>query len=256
VTPPHVQAPIVLVHGLLGFERLRALHWPIATYFNGIPEVLVAASNRVLIPRLSPTASVAARAAELKVFLDREAPGESVHLIAHSMGGLDSRYMISRLDMAGRVLSLTTLGTPHRGTAFADWGTDNLGPSVRPFLDLFGIPSAAFFDLRRDRCADFNAQTPDAAGVRYFSLAGAFRPDWLSSQWLLPYGIIDGEEGPNDGLVSVESARYGESFGQWDDSNHADLVNWPNPAAQLEGRWHNRASDYLTLVGRLADEGF
>jgi len=39
------------------------------------------------------------------------------------MGGLDSRHAISlRLGLAERVLTLTTLGTPHRGTAFADWG--------------------------------------------------------------------------------------------------------------------------------------
>jgi triacylglycerol lipase len=171
------------------------------------------------------------------------------------MGGLDSRYLISRLDMADRVLTLTTLGTPHRGTSFADWGTDTVGPAVQSFLDLFGIPSQAFYDLRRDRCAAFNAQTPDADGVRYFSVAGAFTPDWLSSAWLLPYGIIQREEGANDGLVSVESARYGERFEQWE-ANHADLVNWPNPAAQALNRWHDRVPDYLALVSRLADDGF
>src|SRR5262249_5187529 len=39
----------------------------------------------------------------------------AVHVFAHSMGGLDARYMISRLGMAKRVLSLTTIATPHRG---------------------------------------------------------------------------------------------------------------------------------------------
>jgi triacylglycerol lipase len=255
MSSPHLQAPIVLVHGLLGFDRLRLLGWPVLTYFNGIAPALEAAGNTVFVPVLSPTAAIAARAAELKAFLDANAPDAPVHLIAHSMGGLDSRYMISRLGMADRVLTLTTLGTPHRGTAFADWGTDNAGPAVRPFLDLFGIPSDAFYDLRRDRCATFNAQTPNADGVRYFSVAGAFTPDWLSSQWLLPYGIIQAQEGANDGLVSVESARYGESCDQWE-ANHADLVNWPNPAAQALGRWHDRAPDYLALVSSLADEGF
>ncbi|HKI38110.1 MAG TPA: hypothetical protein VKA46_40025 [Gemmataceae bacterium] len=253
---PRVQAPLVLVHGILGFDRLRALGWPIATYFNGIREALEAAGNRVFTPSTSPTASVAERAGTLKGFLDANLADGPLHIIAHSMGGLDSRYLISRLGMAGRVLTLTTLGTPHRGTAFADWGTDNLGPAVQPFLDLFGIPAEGFYDLRRDRCAEFNAQTPNAEGVRYFSIAGAFVPDWLSSQWLLPYGIIAREEGPNDGLVSVDSAHYGEQFEQWPDCNHADLVNWPNPAAQLQGRWHDRAPDYLAIVARLAAEGF
>jgi triacylglycerol lipase len=256
MSPPRLQAPIVLVHGILGFDRLQVLGWPILTYFNGIPEALEAAGNRVLVPTTSATGSIADRAAELKAFLGAEAPEGPLHIIAHSMGGLDSRYLISRLGMADRALTLTTLGTPHRGTSFADWGTDNLGAAVRPFLDLFAIPSEGFYDLRRDRCAAFNADTPDAPGVRYFSVAGAFTLDWLTWQWHLPYHIIEQEEGANDGLVSVESARYGERFEQWDDTTHADLVNWPNPAAQAMQRWHDRAPDYLALVSRLADEGY
>jgi triacylglycerol lipase len=93
--------------------------------------------------------------------------------------------LISRLGVAGRVLTLTTLGTPHRGTAF-DWGTENLGAAVGAFPDLFGIPAQAFYDLRCDRCVEFNRETPDADGVRYFSIAGTFVPDWLSAHWLLP----------------------------------------------------------------------
>jgi triacylglycerol lipase len=240
---------------LLGFDRLRLLGWPVLTYFNGIALALEAAGNTVLVPVLAPTASIADRAAQLRAFVAANAPGQPVHLVAHSMGGLDSRYLISCLGMADGVLTLTTLGTPHRGSAFADWGTDNAGPAVQPFLDWFGIPSAAFYDLRRDRCVKFNALAPDAPGVRYFSVAGAFTPDLLAAQWSLPYGIIRAQEGPNDGLVSVESARYGETLDLWE-ANHADLVNWPDPAAQAVHRWRDRVPDYLALVSRLADAGF
>ena len=72
---------------------------------------------------------------------------EPVHLFAHSMGGLDSRYMISQLDMADRVLTLTTIGTPHRGTSFADWGVDRFERIVKPILDIIGMPYQAFYDL-------------------------------------------------------------------------------------------------------------
>ena len=50
------------------------------------------------------------------------------------MGGLDARYMIASLGMEARVLSLTTVGTPHRGTAFADWGMPAFGRLLTPFL--------------------------------------------------------------------------------------------------------------------------
>ena len=105
-TIPKLRSPIVLVHGLFGFGQLKICGRTIASYFARVPEALRAAGNRVLIARLSPTGGVADRAVELKSFLERESPGEPVHLFAHSMGGLDARYMISRLGMADRVLRL------------------------------------------------------------------------------------------------------------------------------------------------------
>jgi hypothetical protein len=56
-------------------------------------------------------------------------------------------------------------------------------------------------------------------------------------------------------LVSADSVYFGEDFQQWDDCNHADLINWPNPARQLEGQQRDRISDYLAIVARLAALG-
>lgn len=250
-----LRAPVVLVHGLLGFDRLRIWGWSVFDYFPGIPEALRAAGNRALVARVSPTAGVADRAAQLKEFLDREVPGEPVHLIGHSMGGLDCRYLIACLGMAARVLTLTTIGTPHRGTAFADWGVRRFERVVKPILDQLGIPRQAFHDLTTASCRRFNEQVVDAPGVRYFSVAGRFEPDWLTPEWQLPYHIVWRAEGPNDGLVSVSSATYGEHCEVWE-GDHASLVNWPNPVAQARGRWRDRVPDYAALVGRLADLGF
>src|SRR5262245_29076854 len=107
-----LRSPILLVHGILGFEKIRMAGVTLADYFPGIPEFLRAAGNHVIVPALSPTGGIADRAAQLKEFLDRAMPTEPVHILAHSMGGLDARYMISRLGMSERVLTLTTLGTP------------------------------------------------------------------------------------------------------------------------------------------------
>ena len=57
---PTLAAPIVLVHGLCGFDRLYAFRRPVKDYFPGIREHLEAAGNRVLVARVSPTAGVAA----------------------------------------------------------------------------------------------------------------------------------------------------------------------------------------------------
>jgi triacylglycerol lipase len=248
---PRLRAPIVLVHGLFGFDRLQVGSWVLAQYFHRIPEALVAGGNRVIVARVKPTAGIAERAAQLQAFLDHELPGESVHIFGHSLGGLDSRYLISRLGQAPRVLSLTTLGTPHRGTSFADWGVGRLGRLMRPLLEYFGLPCAAFYDLTLASCRQFNEETLDAPGVRYFSVAGRFTPTWWSPEWQLPASIVHRSEGPNDAVVSVESARWGESCEVWDDGHHFNLINWHACRPHRD-----RTDDYVRLVRRLADEGF
>jgi triacylglycerol lipase len=251
---PRLRAPIVLVHGLLGFDRLRIGPWVLADYFRGVPEALAAGGNRVLLARLSPTGGIAHRAAQLLAFLDRAAPGEAVHLVGHSMGGLDSRYLIAHLGQAARVLTLTTVGTPHRGSSFADWGIRRLARVFRPVFDFAGLPYQGFYDLTVKHCDEFNRRTPDAPGVRYFSVAGRFRLHWLAAEWQLPARIIERIEGPNDGIVSVASARWGEFLGEWD-GDHLNLVNWPR--AWLPGRRRpDHTHDYIALVRRLVDEGF
>jgi triacylglycerol lipase len=245
----------VLVHGLFGFDKLRVGNWILMNYFPGIPQFLAAGGNRVLVPRLTATAGVKERAAQLKVFLDREMPQEPVHIFAHSMGGLDSRYMISRLGMERRVLSLTTLGTPHRGSAFADWSIRRLARLLKPVFSFLGVPTQGFYDVTTAACKAFNAQVLDVAGVRYFSVAGLHNGSYLTPEWLLSHGIVSREEGPNDGIVSVASATYGESQEIWE-GDHFSLVNWLNPLARQRGLWRDPAPRYAPLVRRLADEGF
>jgi triacylglycerol lipase len=246
-----LRSPIILVHGLLGFDQISVAGQTLATYFRGVAPALQEAGNRVYTACLSPTAGTEKRAAELKQFIDRVSPLEPVHVIAHSLGGLDARYMISRLGMANRVLSLTTLGTPHRGSSFADWGIRVMEWIVRPTLELLQLPYQAFYDLTRDRCERFNADVVDMPEVRYFSVAGEHDGSILSPEWLLPFRVVHFAEGPNDGVVSVASARYGEACEIWP-GDHLSMVNWISCRSQNGDtlpRWEK-------LVGRLHDVGF
>src|SRR5205814_1408651 len=84
-----------------------------------------------------------------------ELPAGPVHVIGHSMGGLDARFMVAKLGMETRVLSLTTVGTPHRGSPFADWGVSRFARLVVPVLRAVGIPHEAFLDLTTDGCPDY-----------------------------------------------------------------------------------------------------
>ena len=49
---PTLDAPIILVHGLCGYDRVVAFGRTLKDYFPGIREQLEAVGNRVLVPRL------------------------------------------------------------------------------------------------------------------------------------------------------------------------------------------------------------
>ncbi len=244
-----LRSAIVLVPGLFGFDELRLGRWRLLSYFPDIPDVLAGAGNRVLVARVSATPGIAARAAQLKEFIDTYLPCQPIHLIAHSMGGLDCRYLISRLGLAEQVHSLTTLGTPHRGTAFADWGIRHFARLLRPLLRHLGIPYQSFYDLTTERCHQFNDQVPDAPQVRYFSVAGQTRLNWRSPQMRLSQAIVAEAEGPNDGLVSVASAAWGEQVEVWN-CDHYGLVNWPGWFLHVRRRWCH-SFEYAAVTGRL-----
>lgn len=250
---PKLDAPIVLVHGLCGYDRLSAFGVTLKDYFPGVPQKLEAVGNRVLIPRLSRTRGVESRAAELKRFIEQSVPdGGPVHLIGHSLGGLDSRFMISKLGMADRVRSLTTVGTPHRGTAFADWGIRRFRRLLQPVFQFLHLSYQAFLDLTTAACSRFNAKVPDAPNVRYFAVAGLCQRELIAPLWRLPAYIVNQVEGPNDGVVSIASATWGEHTDVWT-GDHLNLVNWPNRIARRRGQWETIAPDYGRIVRRIAE---
>src|SRR3712207_3367386 len=110
-----LQNPIVLVHGL----GAKAAYGPI-DYFFGLPARLKQSGNRVFVANLTSWHTIKHRATELKRQIEEAFPDERVNIISHSMGGLDSRYLVSALGFAERVASVTTIGTPNRGTSLSD----------------------------------------------------------------------------------------------------------------------------------------
>lgn len=77
-----------------------------------------------LIITLCRTGSITARAAKLDEQLKLHARGRGVNFLAHSMGGLDCRHLISHIRPKEYApLSLMSIATPHRGSPFMDWCT-------------------------------------------------------------------------------------------------------------------------------------
>jgi triacylglycerol lipase len=251
-----LQSPIVLAHGLLGFARMAVRGITLASYFRAIPSYLEGLGNRVILTKVPGTGSITARAEVLRREIRACAGDAPVHVIAHSMGGLDCRCMVTHLDMARQVLSLTTLGTPHRGTAFADKGVE-FAQSIGAFAWLRRSPidHQAFEDLRTEACARFNAATPDAPHVRYFSVAGNKRRHEMLYALRFSHDVIAPVEGPNDGLVSVKSARWGEFLGEWN-CDHVNMVGWTGPREWLARYSIDVRPFYRTILQRLQGCGF
>ena len=126
--------PIVLAHGIARFDILaevleNKLKLPEGSgtekfqYFKRIKEDLEAKGFSVSHPNVDFAGPVDLRAEQLRDRVNaviQSSGSPKVHIIAHSMGGLDARHMIVDKGMAERVATLTTIGTPHHGSPVAD----------------------------------------------------------------------------------------------------------------------------------------
>jgi len=269
--------PVVFCHGLFGFDVLGPRSVPALTinYWRGIINILQSNGTEVLVTRVPMSASIADRAAALQAQIEEHFDeGQEINLIGHSMGGLDSRYLISRLGMGKeggakvRVRSLTTIATPHRGSSFADYMLDQIiGKERMPFLlnalEKLGIPGggAAFENLTVRSMAKFNEEVPDCEGVHYFSWGAAFQPG-LFNEFRIPHGIIYAKEGANDGLVSVQSSMHGQYQGTLRGVSHLHLIGWVSAAQNAwrdlvgKRRVFEPAAFYLQICEDLAKAGF
>lgn len=259
--------PIVLAHGLMGFDTLKVAGSlvPGVQYWRGIVAAMQANGIEVITASVPPSASIEERALKLGEDIAKRADGRSVNIIAHSMGGLDARYMISQLKPERvEVLSLTTVATPHRGSAFADFMFEEIGPKHLPrlykMLEGAGLGTGAFKQLTTDYMInEFNPKTPDSEKVRYFSYGATVHPRFWSA-FRQPHKIVERMEGPNDGLVSVESSKWGTYKGTLVDVSHLDLINWSSIRvfmSKIKGakRSFNAIAFYLDIADMLAKEG-
>ena len=148
-----------------------------------------------------------------------------VLIFAHSMGGLDARYMIAKLGMADRVAALLTISTPHRGSPYADWTLRQLNRVGLPrLMSWLNIDIQGVQDLTLARCARFNEEVIDVPGVHYFSVSCARPWHKVPPFALLSYRIVAAAEGINDGLVSVKSSTWANHLGTWP-ADHWHAIN-------------------------------
>lgn len=214
--------PILLVHGVF-FRDLK-----LPNYWGRIPKEFEKNGAVIYYGLHDSAASVAdsgeALAKRIKSIVD-ETGCEKLNIIAHSKGGLDSRYAISCCGADKYVASLTTINTPHRGCMFADYLLEKIPKEIQNSIASFynetlsglGDKSpdfmAAVTDLTAKGCAGLNERMPDMPGVRYQSV-GSKLNHARGGQFPLnfTYRLAKRFDGPNDGLVSAESCKWGEDF--------------------------------------------
>jgi triacylglycerol lipase len=253
--------PIVLAHGFMGSETN---FWS----FYRLAPVLRDDGHTVFETSVPPFHSVKVRAEKLAEQVDSvlaDTGADKVNLVAHSMGGLDCRYMVSSLGYDDRVASVTTIATPHDGSRIADvylnlvpGGADRAvdalarlaGGSFSDVADEADV-RAAMHDIAEQNADDFNAQNPDADGVYYQSWAGVssvlgIRVDGISTacedKMLMHDGTMDHMAALlwpsaalvagrsltlNDGMVTVDNAKWGE-FRGCIPADHLDQVGQIN----------------------------
>lgn len=248
--PPY---PIVLAHGFFGFEEFAGVDFATYFFevkqdleAGGEAYVFTPAVD----PFNDSTARGAQLAQHVDDVLAQTGAAKVI-LIGHSQGGLDARVVAH--DHPDKVAAVITVATPHAGSAVSDIALGLVGdPGAQSLIDdlvnLIGAPlydqvgnetsvTDALAQFSTPGIAQFNADYPDAPGVFYASIAGrtaqtfggmACVPDahvayidGLNAErdptdllFVLSEAMIaDAGGAPNDGLVSVASAKHGEFWG-------------------------------------------
>lgn len=214
--------PVLLVHGVF-FRDFRFFN-----YWGRIPAELKRNGAVLFYGGQQSAASVAECGQELTERIRQivqETGCGKVNIIAHSKGGLDSRYAISRCGAAPYVASLTTINTPHRGCIFADYLLEHIPDRIcsqvaskyNAALTLLGDSQPDFMeavhDLTASACAGRNDMLPDSPQVYYQSVGSKMN---CASSGRFPlnmsYPMVKHFDGANDGLVSVDSMKWGNDF--------------------------------------------
>lgn len=237
--------PILLVHGLFGFERIG--HFEL---FHDVKEALKTAENRVFVPHLSATHNNEMRGEQLLAQIDRVLRGtgaSKVNLIGHSQGALTVRYAAALAPHA--VASVTSVSGPNHGSELADFLRKALVPGQLPelvahniatlFGDFLSLLSGSV-NLPQNALAALNALTTEGVGafndkfsqglpstwggdgpgkvngVHYYSWSGVLPANDLPSldpiqgvhRALSQYFITEGQQ--NDGFVGRFSSHLGQ----------------------------------------------
>ena len=256
--------PILLVHGL-GFRD-----WRYFNYWGRIPAELIRNGATIFYGHQEACATVVTNAEHIRkkvLEIVEETGCEKVNIIAHSKGGLDSRYAIAKLGIEDYVATLTTVGTPHHGSQVTDLANklpDSFYRKVADFADRrfkkLGDKNPDFYtachQFNSDYAEQFNKEVKDSEKVYYQSytsvMKNVFSFDILGFTWLLL-----SRYGRNDGLVTEESAKWGNFRGVYESKrvrgiSHGDTID----LKREDYKGYDPREAYVEIVSELKDMGY
>ena len=228
--------PIVLVHGVAARPMLffRA--------FGRIDSELRKDGYKVFVSNHDGFGRIETNAEQLKAFIQKimkDYNVDKVNIIAHSKGGLDSKYMITHLDMEDHVASLTTLCTPHRGSLITSkiWDLPDIVKEYLAFLI-----DSAYTVIGGDKKANAIAvcdqlrMVETSEEVLNFSYkvycqsysTNISRPEDCAAMAVPMIIHKGGHMHENDGLVDEESSKFGVYRGSCLDTpvSHVQIIDF------------------------------
>lgn len=262
--------PVLLAHGM-GFRDDKRIG-----YWGRIPRALEGTGCRVFFGNQEGNADVETNGKQLAQRIDQilqETGAEKVNIIAHSKGGLDSRYAISELGVGEKVASLTTLATPHHGSKTVDKLMKFPDPLIRfvgfcgdCWCRVLGDKSPDTYRVIRSfttqAAAEFNARTPDQEGIFYQSYAFVMKNPTSDFLMWIPNLVVGCIEGENDGLLTPEAVRWGDFKGVYRGIgrrgvSHCDEIDLRRrPMSKTAGEGISDITDfYCRIVEDLAQMG-
>ena len=254
--------PVILVHGIIVHDR-----WAPIDFWGRIPDILRREGVKVYFGGTDAWGDYQSNAALLKETIDRvleENQTTRVNIIAHSKGGIDSRYLIWHYGYGDKVASLTTIGSPHRGAEVADLvysrrltHTDVSRRLLNLFGHIYGDKNpdiySLLYQLTTEHMQEFNQLVILDEKVYFQSIYSSMLTSFEDPIFFFSHFYILNVKGENDGLVSEASAAWGPNPRKIPGSlSHADLVDIRK---ELK-RGVNIPQMYLDLIRNLAERGF
>ncbi|MDR2717240.1 MAG: hypothetical protein LBB89_04140 [Treponema sp.] len=254
--------PIVLVHGLIAHDRPG-----IIKFWGEIPDTLRQNGTKVFLGNTDSWGDYESNAQLLKTTIDKvlyETNSEKVNIIAHSKGGLDSRYLIWKYDYGGKVASLTTVSTPHHGAELADLiykqkivHTRIAKKFLMFFGKLYGDKNPDLFKVNYQLTTEYMHRFNDNVlmddRVYYQSMYTVMNNSFDDVMFLHTHQYIQKISGDNDGCVSEYSAQWGNNSVKIEGGiSHAqsfDLKMGEIPGINIPGI-------YKKIANGLSEKGF